>query len=146
MTFEEQNGKYFKAFSNIYVHVKINFYIFLCFKWEGCFYKHLEKCLQEMTIVPHGVIVSQSGAISCFFLFCFFGKVMLDLWNLRDLHAVDTELHSTVTGSESVIGSDMCFFFLFHFFLSRLPPAFSSRNTTSQEVKAQRQRVWHFLM
>lgn len=81
-----------------------------------------------------------------FFLFCFFGKVMLDLWNLRDLHAVDTELHSTVTGSESVIGSDMCFFFLFHFFLSCLPPAFSSRNTTSQEVKAQRQCVWHFLM
>lgn len=80
----------------------------------------------------------------CFVLF--FDKVMLDLWNLRDLHAVDTELHSTVTGSESVIGSDMCFFFLFHFFLSRLPPAFSSRNTTSQEVKAQRQRVWHFLM
>lgn len=51
----------------IYVHVKINFYIFLCFKWEGCFYKHLEKCLQEMTIVPHEAIVSQSGANSCFF-------------------------------------------------------------------------------
>lgn len=51
----------------------------------GCFYKHSEKCLQEMTIVPHGVIVSQSGAISCFFLFVFpqsfffFLKEMLDL-------------------------------------------------------------------
>lgn len=33
VTFKEKNGKYFKAFSNIYVHVKINLYIFLCFKW-----------------------------------------------------------------------------------------------------------------
>lgn len=56
----------------IYIYIcpyKINFYIFLCFKWGGWggFYKHLEKCLQEMTIVPHGVIMSQSVAISFFF-------------------------------------------------------------------------------
>lgn len=79
----------------------------------GCFYKHLEKCLQEMTIVPHGVIVSQSGAISCLFSFCFFKE----MWDLRDLHAVDTELHSPVTGSESVFLAPMCCF-LFHFSVS----------------------------
>lgn len=32
---------------------------------------------------------------------------MRDLENLRDLHAVDAELHSPVTGSESVIGFNM---------------------------------------
>lgn len=43
----------------------------------GCFYKHFEKCLQETTIVPHGVIVSQSGVISCLFLFF---SLFKELW------------------------------------------------------------------
>lgn len=37
---------------NINIAIKIHFYIYFCvFKWGG-FYKHLEKCLHEMTIVP----------------------------------------------------------------------------------------------
>lgn len=51
--------------------------------------------------MPHGVIVSQSGALSCSLLF--FLEDTWDLSNLRDLHAVDTELHSPVTGSEPLI-------------------------------------------
>lgn len=54
----------------------------MCFKIGGCFYKHSEKCLQETTIVPHGVIVSQSGVISCFFYFFVFFKRRME--NLRD--------------------------------------------------------------
>lgn len=42
---------------NIDIDIKIHFYIYFCvFKWE--FYKHLGKCLLEMTMVPRELILN----------------------------------------------------------------------------------------
>lgn len=70
VNFKEQNGKYFKAFNNnniyIYIisHIKWISIYFCVLNGGGAFYKHSEKCLHEMTIVPQGIIMSQSVAIS----------------------------------------------------------------------------------
>ena len=65
-----------------------------------------------------------------FFLFNL--KDLWDLYNLRDSQAVDIGLHSCVTGSESVFGSDAfcCFIVL----VPCLALMFSSSTKPEQEV------------
>lgn len=74
---------------NIDIDIKMHFYIYFCvFKWgEGWFYKHLGKCLHEMTIVPHELILNPHyDQWRCLFflpLVCIFLSFVKKMWNLE---------------------------------------------------------------
>lgn len=87
VTFKEKNGKCFKAFNDKYkCQYKDTFlHIYFCvFKWGG-FYKHLEKCLHEMTIVPpvDFECTSWSVAVSPPPPVCIFLSFLKKMWNLE---------------------------------------------------------------
>lgn len=65
-----------------------------------------------MTIVPHGVIVSQSGAISCLLVFFFFFFFFLKDVRLVELERLTCCRHriALISHGFRVIGSNIVFF------------------------------------
>lgn len=90
---------------------KINKFLYIfVFQAGRVFYKHLERCLQEITIVPQGCNCEPIRSNFLFFVFSFLK--FHHMWD-SEIHLLSTQncTRSQVTGSESVFGSFSSFFF-----------------------------------